>query len=138
MAIPLLVDDAVATIEWLNRLLALLKRKNDLPENLEVFDLPDGPVIPLFQGMPPWAFSGNSTQSSDVGGTQTNEAIEQGRKRQESAAKGALEYFKWLQRDTVNWWRFISDLNKRAASSNKKIAYQARMLLARLHQWGLI
>lgn len=140
MAVPLFKVDCLAAIEQLRAIRDELKRaKEALPENKDVFDLPDGPKIPLlFDSMPPWAFSGNSTQSSDVGGTQTNEAIEQGRKRQERAAKSARAYYERMKRDAVKWKQFVIALIQQSASANKKLAYQARILIAQLRQWGLL
>ena len=145
MSIPLLVDDARAAIIQLQMILEALRAAKRKKEEFEELDLPDAPPAPILDGMPPWAFSGPSPQSSDrafgsaPSGLSDNQGIENARKQAERDANKARENLrKKKARDPEGWAEWIESLTNQAQSKNLKTRFNARALLARLRQWGLI
>jgi hypothetical protein len=146
VAIPLLVDDAIAAIIQLRTILENLKRANRKREEFEELDLPDGPTEWLmFDSMPPWAFSGNSTQSSDrlfgsaPEGQADNAGIERAKKQAErDRGKARKRWEDQKRKDPKAWAEFIAQLISASKSKNKRVAYNAKLLLGQLRQMGLI
>ena len=145
MPIPLLKTDVLAAIAQLMRLIEEARAMKRAKKKFEELDLPDAPPAPILDGMPPWAFSGPSPQSSDrlfgsaPSGLSDNQGIENARKQAERDANKARENLrKKKARDPEGWAEWIESLTNQAQSKNLKTRFNARALLARLRQWGLI
>lgn len=145
MSIPLLVDDARAAIIQLQMILEALRAAKRKKEEFEELDLPDAPPAPILDGMPPWAFSGPSPQSADrnfgssPGGLTDNKGIENALKQAKRDEGKALKNLRERKaRDPEGWADWIKQLTLQAQSKDLKVKFNARALLARLRQWGLI
>lgn len=146
MAIPLLVDDAIAAIAQLRAILEALRNANRKKKEFEELDLPDGERGWLmFDSMPPWAFSGNSTQSSDHTfgsgpvGQADNAGIERAKKQADRDRGKALARWRaQKEKDPEEWAKFIAQLIASSRSKNRRAAWNAKLLLGQLRQWGLI